>query len=188
MFYRQLRVGKNGSEFFLLKFATMLRNSPNMTTGTITTKDDPRVLPFGKLLRKTKINELPQLLNVLAGDMSLVGPRPLTPQLFHAYPEKVQERLKSIRPGLSGIGSIIFRSEEDLIRGDSVEEKVNFYKKEVLPYKGELEVWYVKNRSFFLYLMIILATILVILAPKSGIPQRLFPYLPAPPDGLDFGK
>ena len=76
VFFLQERVGKDGKPFKLYKFATMLKNSPNMGTGTVTLKHDPRVLPVGRFLRKTKINELPQLLNILIGDMSVVGPRP----------------------------------------------------------------------------------------------------------------
>ena len=80
--YRQKRVGLNGVTFNLLKFATMLENSPNLPGGDITSGNDPRVLPLGKFLRKTKLNELPQLINIILGDISLVGPRPLTPNNF----------------------------------------------------------------------------------------------------------
>ena len=85
VFYKQIRIGKNGQPFHLLKFATMLEDSPNLPGGDITSGNDPRVLPFGKFLRKSKINELPQLVNILKGDMSLVGPRPLTPKNFSYY-------------------------------------------------------------------------------------------------------
>ena len=81
VFFMQERIGRNGRLFKLIKFATMLKNSPNLGTGTVTMKHDPRILPVGKFLRKTKINELPQLLNILLGDMSVVGPRLL--QLKH---------------------------------------------------------------------------------------------------------
>ena len=95
----------------------MVKNSPNIGSGTITLKDDPRVLPFGKFLRKTKINELPQLINVLKGDMSFIGPRPLTNETFNYYQSSVQEKIskRKVRPGLSGIGSIFFRNEEKFI-------------------------------------------------------------------------
>ena len=82
IFFLQERIGKGGHKFKLIKFATMLKNSANIGTGTVTVKGDPRVLPVGKFLRKTKINELPQLLNILVGDMSVIGPRPLTSQTF----------------------------------------------------------------------------------------------------------
>jgi lipopolysaccharide/colanic/teichoic acid biosynthesis glycosyltransferase len=82
VFYAQTRIGLNGKTFKLLKFATMLKNSPQIGAGAITVTNDPRVLPIGRFLRKTKINELPQILNILLGDMSIVGPRPLMPQQF----------------------------------------------------------------------------------------------------------
>ena len=91
IFFLQARVGFDGKLFKLYKFATMLKDSPSIGTGTVTTKGDPRVLPFGKLLRKTKINELPQLLNILKGDMSVVGPRPLAQRCFNSYPLKLQK-------------------------------------------------------------------------------------------------
>ena len=100
------------SMFKLYKFATMLKNSPNIGTGTITIENDPRVLPFGHFLRKSKINELPQLINILLGDMSVIGPRPLTPENNNLYSENVKDKLAKVRPGLSGVGSIIFRDEE----------------------------------------------------------------------------
>ena len=120
IFYCQNRIGKNGKPFKIIKFATMLFNSPNMAGGTITRRNDPRVLPFGKFLRKTKINELPQLFNILSGEMSIIGPRPLTPKLFAYYSEDVQEGIGKMTPGLSGIGSVIFRDEEASSEGARV--------------------------------------------------------------------
>jgi lipopolysaccharide/colanic/teichoic acid biosynthesis glycosyltransferase len=93
VFYIQTRIGKNGSLFGLLKFATMLKDSPNIGSGEITIHNDPRVLPLGKFLRKSKINELPQLWNILIGDMSVVGPRPMVPNKYANYPAEAQEIL-----------------------------------------------------------------------------------------------
>ena len=90
IFYCQSRVGKGGRIFSLLKFATMLKNSPSIGAGEITLKNDPRVLPFGKFLRKTKINEMPQILNILRGDLSIVGPRPMVPNTFQKYSRKLK--------------------------------------------------------------------------------------------------
>src|SRR5690606_18591410 len=98
--------------FNILKFATMLKNSPHMPGGEITLRNDPRLLPLGGFLRKTKINELPQLLNVLRGEMSLVGPRPLMEVSFEMYPAEFQEVVYESMPGLTGIGSLVFRDEE----------------------------------------------------------------------------
>ena len=86
VFYKQTRVGKNGISFGLIKFATMLKDSPSIGSGEITIKNDPRVLPIGKFLRKSKINELPQLWNILIGDISIVGPRQMVPNTYARYP------------------------------------------------------------------------------------------------------
>lgn len=183
--FRQNRVGREGAPFGLLKFATMLRNSPNMGTGTVTLKNDPRVLPVGRVLRKTKINELPQLLNILKGDMSLIGPRPQTRRCFDAFPEGSQQAVVTVRPGLSGIGSIVFRGEEDLMHAANDPDR--FYDTVIMPYKGQLEEWYVRNRNVFTYLLLILLTIRVVIEPRSSLVWRLFPDLPSPPDCIASG-
>jgi lipopolysaccharide/colanic/teichoic acid biosynthesis glycosyltransferase len=180
--FLQDRVGKRGKFFKLIKFATMLENSPNMGSGTITMKDDGRILPFGVFLRKTKINELPQLFNILLGDMSLVGPRPLTKQTFTSYSDSTQKIITQIRPGLSGIGSIIFRGEEGIMQGPFA--SVDFYHQTIAPYKGRLEEWYISNRSLSLYFMVILLTVWVVLVPSSKIIWRLYKDLPVPPKDL----
>ena len=107
VFFIQERCGQYGEIFNLIKFATMKKNSPNIGTGTVTLKDDPRVLPVGKFLRTTKINELPQLLNVLAGKMSIIGPRPQTQRCFDAFPKSSQEKIANVRPGLSGVTPLL---------------------------------------------------------------------------------
>ena len=115
VFYFQERYGINNSKFQIWKFATMLKNSMNMGTGSITLQNDPRVTRIGTFLRKTKINELPQIINILKGDISLVGPRPLVKKTFSAYSEEIQSKIYNVKPGLTGIGSIIFRDEESII-------------------------------------------------------------------------
>lgn len=182
VFFVQQRVGLNGRRFGLLKFATMLKNSPNMGTGTVTLKDDPRILPVGHFLRKTKINELPQLLNILAGDMSVIGPRPQAERCFSAFPPQVQEQIVKVRPGLSGIGSIVFRDEEQLLHGE--QDQVAFYDQVIAPYKGELENWYIANQGIVVYFLLIFATVWVVLFPKSRIVWRMFRDLPGPPPEL----
>ena len=112
IFYGQTRIGFGHKYFKIWKFATMLLNSPNMSGGLHTTRGDPRILPLGGFLRKTKINELPQIFNILLGDMSIVGPRPLVDKTFDPYPPEVKERIYSVRPGLTGIGSVVFRDED----------------------------------------------------------------------------
>jgi lipopolysaccharide/colanic/teichoic acid biosynthesis glycosyltransferase len=181
VFFTQTRIGREGETFGLLKFATMLKNSPNMGTGTVTVKDDPRILPFGGLLRRTKINELPQLWNVVRGDMSLIGPRPLTRQTFDAYTPEVQAIVTRVRPGLSGLASVVLRGEEDLL---PQENAMAFYASVIAPYKGELERWYVAHQGVGTYLLLILATVAAVALPRAGAIWRLFPALPAPPERL----
>ena len=182
VFYRQPRVGFGGKQFDLLKFATMLKDSPNLGTGDLTLHNDPRVLPMGRFLRKTKINELPQLINVLKGDMSIAGPRPQTPRIFALYPKDIQEDLVRLRPGLSGVGAILFRGEERMTR--EAENPSEFYADVIKPYKGRVELWYLENRSIKAYLMVIFVTIWVILFSNSRLPWRAFPGLPSPPADL----
>ena len=181
VFYRQRRIGKNYKPFHLLKFATMLKNSPNVGTGTITTKNDPRVLPVGKLLRKTKINELPQLINVIKGDMSLVGPRPLTENNFNYYSDYAKSQIVSLRPGLSGLGSIVFRDEEGVLPDYN---PVLFYKEKIAPYKADLESWFVRNYSIKLYITIIILTIMIVVRKKTDVFKWLPKGVPERPDWL----
>jgi lipopolysaccharide/colanic/teichoic acid biosynthesis glycosyltransferase len=179
VFYLQKRIGFKNRYFNIMKFATMLKNSPNIGTGSITLRDDPRVLPMGKFLRKTKINELPQILNVLKGDMSIVGPRPLVDRTFNAYPEDIRFRVYDSKPGITGIGSVVFRDEEELISNAKIPPH-EFYEKSIAPYKGALEIWYNKNISFWLDLRIILLTIWVILFPRTRLMYKIFDNLPQP--------
>ena len=182
IFFVQQRVGRGGAYFGLYKFATMLKNSPSIGTGTVTLKDDPRVLPLGKILRKTKINELPQLLNVLFGDMSIIGPRPQTRRCFDAFPVRVQLEVTKVRPGLSGIGSIIFRDEERLLLASEGPDRL--YDEVIMPYKGLLEEWYVANQSVAIYFKLIWFTGWVVLFPQSQVIWRVFTTLPRPPTVL----
>ena len=182
VFYRQERIGRRGTPFALLKFATMLKNSPLIGTGVITVKNDPRVLPFGRFLRKTKINELPQLYNILFGHISVVGPRPMVPNTFLKYSPEAQYELKKVRPGLTGIGSIIFRDEEKFLEGKT--DPTKFYDQHIIPYKNDLELWYVKNESVTTYFKIIFVTAWVIMFSRSKIYQKLFSQLPKLPASL----
>lgn len=185
VFYLQERIGLGGRRFGLLKFATMLKNSPNMGTGTLTVARDPRILPVGRFLRKTKINELPQLLNVLLGDMSMVGPRPMTPDRFAAYTPEVQEMLKRVRPGLTGIGSIVFRDEEEILHSHT--DHVAFYNRVIAPYKGALEEWFVRRQGVVVYVKILFMTLWVLASPRSSVAWKIFPDLPRPPSELPIG-
>lgn len=186
IFYNQARIGKHGRVFGIFKFATMVKNSSKIGTGFITTKNDPRVLPVGRILRKTKLNEIPQIFNIFLGDMSMVGPRPQVPKHFELYPEHVQKELKKIPPGLTGIGSIIFRDEERILEKNNHLAYEVCYNKLIAPYKGELELWYAKHRSVRLYFLLIFLTAWVVFFPESKLPQKFFTSLPIPPKELAF--
>jgi lipopolysaccharide/colanic/teichoic acid biosynthesis glycosyltransferase len=179
VFFLQDRIGKNKEIFRLFKYTTMLKNSSSIGTGTVTIKDDPRVLPVGRFLRKTKINELPQLLNVFLGDMSMIGPRPQAPRCFDAFPVGVQDVIVQIKPGLSGIGPIVFRGEEEILEGNN--GMLDFYDNIIGPYKGNVEAWYVGKDSLCSYFSLILLTVWVVVFPKSDIVWRLYKDLPIPP-------
>ena len=182
IFFSQERVGKGGKIFKIYKFATMLKNSPNIGTRTITLENDPRILPFGRFLRKSKANELPQLLNILIGDMSIIGPRPLTLENYNFYSEKNKHIISKVRPGLSGIGSIIFRNEEKLLNNSY--NSYHFYNNIIAPYKGSLEEWFVSKKNIFKYFLIIILTIWIIFFPASKLVWRIFQDLPNPPKQL----
>jgi len=178
VFFLQERIGKSGEKFKLFKFATMLKNSPYIGTGTVTMRGDPRVLPVGTFLRKTKINELPQIINIIKGDISIVGPRPLVAKTFGAYSEEVRLNIYKVKPGLTGIGSIVFRDEEALISAIKDEDPHEYYKNVIAPYKGELEMWYQSNKSFLLDLQLIFLTAWVIFFKESRLYEKWFKDLP----------
>lgn len=169
IFYEQMRIGKGGKEFPLLKFATMLKDSPNLPGGLYTSENDPRLLPMGKFLRKTKINELPQLINILKGDMSLIGYRPTVRAHFEAFDEADRKKLSTSRPGLSGIGSIVFRNEEEMLQKAEAKgwEKERFHQDIIQPYKGHLEAWYAEHKSFLMYCRMIRLTVDAVLHPEN---------------------
>lgn len=180
VFYFQERIGFNNRPFKIYKFATMLKNSSKMKGGYITLKNDPRITFMGGFLRKSKINELPQLLNILFGHMSVVGPRPVMLVSFKSYPTRIQKVIYNSKPGLTGIGSIVFRDEEEIIsevkRNDG--DIWDFYKNTIYPFKGDLELWYQKKKSFLLDLKLIFITVWVVIFPSSKIYEKLFSDLP----------
>ena len=167
VFYRQRRIGAGQQPFEILKFATMLENSPNIGTGDITLRNDPRVLPLGRVLRKTKINELPQLWNVLVGDMSIVGPRPLTPNHFNHYNDTDRKNIAVVTPGITGLSALVFRDEEKILSDRA--DPVAFYRDELVPIKASLETWYAKHASFRLDILIGLLTAYAIIRPGSRL-------------------
>lgn len=177
VFYRQDRVGYKNKIFKIWKFATMLKNSPNMGDGDITKRGDPRITRVGKLLRQSKINELPQLINILTGDMSFVGPRPLMKVGFDRYTDDLKSKVYNVIPGLTGIGSIVFRDEELIITQSKLPPQET-YRTIILPYKGALEVWYQQHRNFYTDFMILFLTAWHIVFPNSNLVHKVFPSLP----------
>jgi lipopolysaccharide/colanic/teichoic acid biosynthesis glycosyltransferase len=177
VFYFQKRVGLKNQPFYIWKFATMVKDSANMKLGLLTIRNDPRVTKVGKFLRMTKINELPQIMNIVKGDMSIVGPRPLVDKTFNPYPDHVKSVIYNIRPGLTGIGSIVFRDEEQLLSNCGMDPK-EYYEKKILPAKGELELWYQKKMGLLLDCKIIFLTAVAVLFPKIDIMHAMLKDLP----------
>ena len=184
VFYYQKRKGKGGRDFFLIKLSTMHKDSPSSGMGSITVKGDPRVKFFGHFLRRWKINELPQIVNILWGDLSVVGPRPLIEGTtgYKAYSDNVRAKIFSNRPGLTGIGSIVFRDEEAIL--SKVEDPHHFYVQKIAPYKADLELWYFENKSLKVDILIIICTAISIIFPRSLIYRHILPRVPAVPKTL----
>lgn len=177
VFYLQERIGYKNKPFKIWKFATMLKNSPNIGTGDVTVKNDPRVLPIGRFLRKTKINELPQIFNVLGGTMSIVGARPLVDVSFNQYSNEVKEVVYGTPPGITGVGSLVFRDEESIIDQSELPPR-EFYEKFIIPYKGKIEMWYQANQTIWLDIKIIFLTAWAILFPSSDLHYKMLKNLP----------
>ena len=157
--FQQVRVGQHGKNFKVLKFRTMVLNAENLGD-KVTTGDDPRITPIGHILRKYKFDELPQLINVLRGEMSLVGPRPEVPEYVDFYPDDVRNIVLSVPPGMTDRASIEFVNENELLSGSK--DPVNDYKNKVLPIKLDYYVDYVKQRSLYLDFTLIIKTIAAI--------------------------
>ena len=150
--FRQERVGRNGRIFRIRKFRTMVRDAPRLG-GAITVGRDPRITRVGHVLRRYKLDELPQLIDVLLGDMSLVGPRPEVPKYVALYPPGIRERVLSVRPGLTDNASLAYIDENAQLAGAADPERE--YVEKILPEKLRLYVEYVDNRSLALDLSII---------------------------------
>ena len=186
MFFFQERVGKSGKIIFVSKFATMLKASPELATRDITVENDPRILPIGRFLRKAKLNEFPQLWDVFVGKLALVGWRPLMPTGFANYPMDVQQKLLSIKPGLTGLGSLFFRNEESIVAKAQLKglDLHRVYKEDIMPFKGALECWYVDNHNIWIDAKIVIATAVVVLIPRWKGYRNWFRKLPTPESAL----
>lgn len=177
VFYQQDRVGYKNRIFGIWKFSTMLKNSPNMGSKDLTMRNDPRVTKVGRFLRKSKLNELPQMINILTGDMSFVGPRPLMKSGFDRYSDEMKAKVYNVRPGLTGIGSIVFRDEELIITKSNLTPE-ECYRDIILPHKGALELWYQQHQSFYTDFMLLFLTAWYVLFPNSKLVSKIFPSLP----------
>jgi lipopolysaccharide/colanic/teichoic acid biosynthesis glycosyltransferase len=161
--YKALRVGKNGRLFKLFKFRTMKVNSSN-SGPAITQKSDPRITRVGKVLREIKVDEIPQLWNVIRGDMSLVGPRPEDPRYVEKYDEE-QRKVLLVKPGLSSPASIEYRHEEKLL-STQAENLEDYYIRQVMPKKLKIDLDYVENQSLIRDVAICFKTAYTILKPN----------------------
>lgn len=161
-------------EIYICKFAAMLRDSHKIGAGTLTMKNDPRVLPVVAFLRKIKTNELPQLLSIFIGDMSFVGPRPFVLDGDKNYTYDQVRTIRSVRPGVTGIGSLILRDEESYY--DHRSDVREFYIHVISAYKVSLEIWYVNKRSITLSMLIMVAIVFAVTAPSLDV-TRLFSSL-----------
>jgi lipopolysaccharide/colanic/teichoic acid biosynthesis glycosyltransferase len=163
IFFWQKRVGLHGSIFMIMKFRTM-RDAP--VAAAITVGRDPRITPVGHVLRQTKIDELPQLVNVLKGEMSLVGPRPEVPEYFALYPPEQRAAIASIRPGITDRASIAYRNEAELLAQQ--EDPEAYYRDVILPHKISMAVDYASQESFREDLMILIETVNALFAPHRN--------------------
>lgn len=154
--FKQVRVGKNGKLFNVLKFRTMVPDAEKLGN-KVTTGNDPRITPIGAVLRKYKLDELPQLINVLKGEMSLVGPRPEVPEYVEFYPEKTKEIVFSVPPGITDKASIEFVNENDLLTDAA--DPVKAYREKVLPIKLAYYEDYVRERTLWMDFNLVLKTI-----------------------------
>ncbi|HPJ63503.1 sugar transferase, partial [Lentimicrobium sp.] len=171
-------------KFRIWKFATMLKASPSLGTGSITLKNDWRLTPLGKYLRGSKVNEIPQLINIFLGEMSVVGPRPLMEVDFQKFSPEIQDQFYQCKPGLTGIASIVFRDEEQFYENTEIDPH-EYDRLYIAPYKGALEKWYREHQGFRTDMLIIVLTAAVIIFPENNRVFRWFRDLPPIPV---FGK
>jgi len=171
VFFKGDRMGRYGKPFKILKFRTMYEDDHSYNGAPVTAKGDDRITPFGKYLRDTKLNELPQFLNVLRGEMSIVGPRPEDLKIAQDWPEEVKAEVLSIRPGITSPASVIYRDEEKLLQGSGF---MDDYLKTILPDKLRLDQLYVRNSSIFTDLDVIAMTTVTLLPRlrRTTVDQR----------------
>lgn len=168
VFYRAVRVGRDGNPLRLYKFRSMIADA-DKGGPRITLAGDDRITRVGRFLRKTKLDELPQLINVMSGDMALVGPRPEDPHYVVSYTPQ-QRQVLSVRPGITSPASLLYHDESALLAGDDYERR---YVQEILPRKLAIETEYIARRNVLTDLSIILKTIATVLRPSNGKSDRV---------------
>jgi lipopolysaccharide/colanic/teichoic acid biosynthesis glycosyltransferase len=159
--YRQLRIGRGGRAFWLYKLRTMRASDRG---SVITTAEDPRITPLGRLLRRWKLDEIPQFWNILRGDMSLIGPRPEAERLVHYYTPE-QRRLLEQTPGLASMSQLVYPHESELLRGHSNPEEL--YLQQLMPRKLAVDLDYERRRNFFSDLRLLMELVLLVALGKS---------------------
>jgi len=157
VFYKGAKVGRGGKLFKMYKFRSMVQNADKIG-GPSTSADDSRLTKLGKFLRKYKLDELPQFINILKGDMSFVGPRPEVPSEVETYPSAIKEKIVSVRPGMTDLACLANLHEEEILRGSKNPHET--YREKIKPQKMKLQLEYVEKRSFWLDIKIIMKTIL----------------------------
>jgi len=175
--YRGLRSGLNGKMFQILKFRTMYESEASYEGLRVTAHDDKRITPFGRWLRETKLNELPQLWNVLVGEMSLVGPRPEDPQIVEKWPEELRHELLAVRPGITSPASILYRNEEHMYHSKNVMDE---YLKNIMPSKLRLDLLFIRHRTIITDLDVIFWTSILLMPRlrRLKVPDRLLYFGP----------
>ncbi len=174
VFYLQERVGKNRNLFKLFKFRSMGIDADKGNAITVGAKDS-RITRVGYYLRKFKMDELPQLINVLKGDMSLVGPRPELKKFVDLYTDQQREVI-SVRPGITDLASIEFRNENEMLEGKA--DPIDFYIREIMPLKLELNRQYIQNQSLLLDMKIIFITLFSIFKKRASLETSVYPFQP----------
>ena len=166
VFYRGTRVGRYGKPFKMFKFRTMVKEAEKIGASS-TSEEDPRVTRVGRVLRKYKIDELPQLINVLRGDMSIVGPRPEVQKFVDLYTEEQKDILK-VRPGITDWASIMFHNEGEIIQASEIKDADEAYAKLIRPQKLRLQLIYVDKHNIWTDIRIMICTILTVFSTRLG--------------------
>ena len=165
MFYKSIRIGRYGKPFTLYKFRTMVMGAEKMGSPS-TADDDVRITRIGRFLRKYKIDELPQIINVLKGDIGFVGPRPTLPEVIATLDEETKRIILSVKPGITGWGSLWDHNEEERLKGSKDPHQT--FLKEIYPEIIKRELWYMAHKSIWLDIKILCLTIKLLLLKLAG--------------------